>query len=309
MANPSPKKELLYEPQTSKGIVYGVISLVCLFIGLGLGLVYAWYIEPVVEQNTYPEQLRQSDKNDYVVAIALDYAALGDIERTIYLLAQVAPDQNPLQTAADVACDLSLSGSIRTRSDIEAMRALMLIFDQRREINVKCDLSVFREISPMPTVISFIPSPPPTITPTLAITKTNVPIVVQTPTLSQSTPVPSSNTSTDAYRVYFQYQLSCDPLNSGILQVVVQDQAGIQQIAGVPIIVSWNTTSGQQFQRFFTGLKPEKGEGYADFAMEAGRNYTVRLDGLSGPSDQIQTQVCDEEDGTLFSYQIIFRER
>jgi hypothetical protein len=44
-------------------------------------------------------------------------------------------------------------------------------------------------------------------------------------------------------------------------------------VAGVLVIVTW--AGGED--RFLTGLKPEKGPGYADFAPMPGTLYTLRL--------------------------------
>lgn len=45
-----------------------------------------------------------------------------------------------------------------------------------------------------------------------------------------------------------------------------------RQIPGVEIIVTWN--GGED--RFFTGFKPELGNGYADFQMADAVSYNVR---------------------------------
>jgi hypothetical protein len=46
-----------------------------------------------------------------------------------------------------------------------------------------------------------------------------------------------------------------------------------KQVPGAEIIVTWD----QGEDRFFTGLKPELGDGYADFIMEADTVYNVRV--------------------------------
>jgi hypothetical protein len=46
-----------------------------------------------------------------------------------------------------------------------------------------------------------------------------------------------------------------------------------QPVAGVLVIVNW--PGGEE--RFYTGLKPEKGLGYADFTLTPGVLYTLRL--------------------------------
>jgi hypothetical protein len=45
------------------------------------------------------------------------------------------------------------------------------------------------------------------------------------------------------------------------------------QAAGVEIIVTWNRGE----DRFFTGFKPELGNGYADFVMQADTVYNIRI--------------------------------
>jgi hypothetical protein len=57
----------------------------------------------------------------------------------------------------------------------------------------------------------------------------------------------------------------------------VRDKDG-NELAGVEIVVSWST--GQD--RFFTGLWPERGVGYADFEMAPEVEYDVALAGFKG---------------------------
>jgi hypothetical protein len=65
----------------------------------------------------------------------------------------------------------------------------------------------------------------------------------------------------------------CDPaLKDGLLQIILMDSRR-RQVAGVQIIVTWETGES----RFFTGLKPELGNGYADFLMKADTVYSVRV--------------------------------
>jgi len=62
--------------------------------------------------------------------------------------------------------------------------------------------------------------------------------------------------------------------------------------------------------RFFTGLKPERGIGYADFQMEAGIDYLIDMPGRSDPvSRPLSAVPCTTESGAraLTSYTVIFR--
>jgi hypothetical protein len=74
--------------------------------------------------------------------------------------------------------------------------------------------------------------------------------------------------------------------------VWVQDAAG-NGLAGVEIVASWST--GQD--RFFTGLRPEQGPGYADLAMAPQVDYEVAVaaykgDVAEGLTSDLQPGVC-----------------
>jgi hypothetical protein len=87
-----------------------------------------------------------------------------------------------------------------------------------------------------------------------------------------------------------QTALCAEPGRPGQISVWVRDAAG-GQLAGVEVVVSWAT--GQD--RFFTGLRPERGEGYADFEMEPGLEYEVAL--ANQPGDAAQGLTADLEPG------------
>jgi hypothetical protein len=65
-------------------------------------------------------------------------------------------------------------------------------------------------------------------------------------------------------------------LDTPQLQIEALDRFN-RPVPGVPVIITW--AGGEE--RFFTGLKPEKGQGYADFTLTPGTLYTLRL-GESG---------------------------
>jgi hypothetical protein len=52
-----------------------------LILGFLLGLLYAWWVNPVVYSNTEPATLRADYKGLYRATIAQAYAATGDLER------------------------------------------------------------------------------------------------------------------------------------------------------------------------------------------------------------------------------------
>jgi hypothetical protein len=83
----------------------------------------------------------------------------------------------------------------------------------------------------------------------------------------------------------------CDPLLAEpLIQVHVSDAAG-GPVSGAEVLVIWD--EGQD--RFFTGLKPELGLGYADFSMTEGVTYSLQLSATGEPITGLSTFACSDE--------------
>ena len=67
-----------------------VIILICLAVGVSLGLYYGWVISPVQYTDTDPISLRQSYQDDYVLMTAAIYASDGDLAAARARLAPLA---------------------------------------------------------------------------------------------------------------------------------------------------------------------------------------------------------------------------
>jgi len=67
-------------------------------------------------------------------------------------------------------------------------------------------------------------------------------------------------------------------------------------VPGIEIIVVWD--AGED--HFFTGLKPELGQGYADFTMTEGVSYTLRLADSGQLVTDLSTHPCEQPDGTPY---------
>jgi hypothetical protein len=122
------------------------------------------------------------------------------------------------------------------------------------------------------------------------------------PTLEPVTPTPGP-----AFRLVEQTSVCAEPGKAGQIAVWVRDDKG-DQMPGIEIVVSW--PQGQD--RFFTGLRPEQGAGYANFEMKPGIEYEVALanfkgDVAEGLSAQLAPGLCPT--GTLaVSWQLAFEE-
>ncbi|PJF39898.1 MAG: hypothetical protein CUN55_13410 [Phototrophicales bacterium] len=305
----SNQEELLYDPRvaqsSSHGLIFAAIVAVFLLGGIAFGLFYAWELSPVVEQDTRPDQLRMEERLHYVGAIALDYAYLRDRNRTYNLLLAVDPSADPFQLAVDTVCEMTRRGRVQTSGDIEIIRSLIAFFSAQPNVSIGCDIQVFATSS-APNL--------PTATPNRSVpTVTPIPVFTKTPTQSANIPTtpperfPSPTLPSDEF-IVLQTSRFCSPNASGVIEIRVRRANFGDGIAGVPVEVQWNSPTGQRSQIFYTGLKPDRDAGYADFQMQEGLTYQVRLFNLSGLTERLEAVPCDE-DGTLRSYQIIFQSR
>ncbi|MGD1994180.1 MAG: hypothetical protein PVI59_13385, partial [Anaerolineae bacterium] len=69
-----------------------LILAVGVILGLTLGLIYAWLIDPVELVNTSPDLLRIDHRHEWVRMVALSYAADGDLQRARTRLRPLSPD-------------------------------------------------------------------------------------------------------------------------------------------------------------------------------------------------------------------------
>lgn len=309
--SPSDEDELIYDAPSSRDkdkvasrqpIIIIAFALLGIGLGIAAGLFYTWTIDPVIEKNTRPDQLNEIDKQNYVVAIALDYGETGDIQRAYSLLAEVDPDKDAFQIAADTLCELTREGQVQSAADIVAMRQLIAVFQGQLGVEVKCDTSIYAT-APPPTIITptqtFTPSPtvqrPDTKTPTVTVvgaTPTDLPSPTPRSTRREFEPVSHSP--------------FCIASKSGVIEIKVRDQSGIP-LAGIEAAVTWSTDRGQQEEAFFTGLKPEIDDGYADYKGVEGETYQAFLVDQSRFSDELEIYVCDESAGTLLGWEVIFQ--
>jgi hypothetical protein len=285
--------------RTSRGGLSWFALIVGIGIGIAAGLLYTWEIDPVVERNTAPWQLSDAAKEDYIVAVALSYADNGDLALAFDRLRAVSPDQDVWDTVAEVSCQRVNTGKAVTNNDILVLRALGQLY-------IPQGASGCAELYPTPAPAMVFASPIPTFTPTATVapppTKTPTPVSggdTDVPLVRPSaTPVPRDSFIVTRTRSF------CDPDVSGVIEVRVYDRLGVG-IPGVPVTVS---ATGVTSDRFFTGLKPERGDEYADFEMEPGRAYTVTVPGLTDAPPLVEAVPCQTtlDDGTTVSAQMSY---
>ncbi len=290
--------------------------LLALLAGLGLGLAYSWILSPVTYVDASPDILRADFKDQYRSVIAASYASTHDLGRTRARL--------ELLGDADPAGELSAQAQ-RMVAAGESAEALQPIAQLAQDLQ-QGFASVPATSTPTPVIpTSSKTTSPGTITATLFV-PTKTPLASATSTTLGATalsvtetPQPTSTnsfvqtafapaaSSTFVPRPTFtpipppgkpfdlvNQETVCDPeAQPGLMQFILTDRRR-KQVPGIKIIVTWD--QGQD--RFFTGFKPELGNGYADFVMQADTIYSVRVveGGASIPS--ISAPICKDPGGS-----------
>jgi hypothetical protein len=96
----------------------------------------------------------------------------------------------------------------------------------------------------------------------------------------------------------------CDPDVAGPLLKVLAEDAGGNPLPGIEVVVTWD--GGED--HFFTGLKPEFGDGYADFLMSPGVVYAVSMVGGGGTVSDLTAAECEASGGSRYwgSWLVVF---
>lgn len=264
-----------------------------LILGLGLGLLISWIIAPVKYTDTPPSLLRSDFKDAYRALIASAYTTTGDIERAEERLATLG-DADPLEALA-----MQAQRTVAEGDTYQTDALAVLATDLGQEIS-------FREVTPTSTrFLTQTPGPTPTKTPSPINgddtnttpeppdpTLTPVPISTRTPA-STSTTIPTVGAP---YILIAQDEICSTNISEGLLMIYVTDSAQ-RPLPGVEIIVEWQQ---QEEEHFFTGLKPELGHGYADFAMEPAQVYALHLATGSTAVGDLSSPPCQDKEGNHY---------
>ena len=266
-----------------------------LLVGIGLGLAYSWKISPVTYVDASPAILREDFKDQYRSVISASYASTHDLPRA--------------RTRLELLGDPDTIGELSAQA--QRMLAAGEAFNRVRDLaQLATDLqqgypSISIKATPFTPVIdtaaaetSFVEEYIPTETTaiqaaTLIIEGTPLtpPPVTFTPRPT-FTPVPVPG----APFTLVGQDTVCDPsLSRGLLQVMFMDSRR-KQVPGIKIIIAWANGENQ----FFTGLKPELGNGYADFLMQQDVAYSLRV--VEGGSfvPNISAPTCTDPNGAPY---------
>lgn len=276
-----------------------------LLVGFGLGLAYSWLLSPVTYVDANPTLLRIDFKDQYRIIIAASYAANQDLPRAQARL-NLLGDANPISALSAQAQQMLAAGE-----PFENARPLaQLATDLQRGY-------VSEPFTPTPFPTFNTPEAQSAVTPTENSTQPEVEdeaTITPLPTIFfEQTPLTPLVQETSTLRptftptagpgvpfVLMDQETSCEPGMSGKMQFILTDSRR-REVPGVEIIVTWN--DGED--RFFTGFKPELGDGYADFVMQPDTLYNIRIVTGGAFVPDVLAPACTDANGNTYTGSIL----
>ena len=270
--------------------------LLALLAGLGLGLLYSWVISPVRYVDTTPNTLRADFKDQMRAAIAAAYATTGNLERARARLSLLG-DADSIQALSAQAQQMLAAGD--SGQSMQQIAQLASDLGQPQVAAIPTNTLV-----PTATSISIATSSSSNLTTATLVstatagTSTPEQQATSTPNIFASPTARPTRTPTAAPGAPFELvsqDTVCDPnVQEGLLEVVLMDSRR-RQIPGIEIVVTWD--GGED--HFFTGFKPELGDGYGDYVMQTGIVYSVLVANEGTPVSNISAPSCNGDNGTF----------
>ncbi len=232
------------------------VFALALVAGLAAGLVFAWGLTPVDYYNVALDSLQPEHKLVYMALIGDLYAVEDDLERAQVRLSELGVEPDGSTLAGSIEHYLDSGG--RTEEVANLARLAQ-------------DLG-----STGGVLLVFGATPK-----------------VTAPRITNTTPLPPTPSATPTPKLTFrlvEQTATCAPAGqkTGKIIVRVRDVDG-NGMAGVKVAASW--TTGQD--RFYTGLRPELGPGYADLQMDRGVEYEVSIaDAKSDVAGSLTSQLA-----------------
>ena len=273
--------------------------ILTLLLGLGLGVAYSWLISPLRVVDADPVALRADFKDNYRSAIAASYAATSNLPRAQARLALLG-DSNIIEALNSQAQHMLATGEFAQADQLAALAtalgngttglAPVPTSTSNNPITVTKTSTVTLPPSPQDIPIQLTETPQPIDT---QITETQTQSVADIPT---PRPTRTLIPTVGAPFALIAQDTVCDKtLPDGLLQVLIFNSSH-RQVAGAKIIITWDNGEEQ----FFTGLKPEIGNGYADYSMSPNIAYTLRLALGSDIASGLTVPTCQTPSGDNF---------
>ena len=271
-----------------------------LVAGIICGISFTRYYGPWQRGNAEPWQLKAQDRAHYMMAIALEYQHSGDIRAALDKLIALKPAGDPLEELAEAACALGSRGYLGSPAGIKAVRSAVALYsDQNRQGCAEMLLPPAATAPPAARSVSPTPSQP---------RATPLPTKRPLREASLASATPRFRPAMPDSRSFELLSLRsfCDLARPALVEVFVVDYLG-RGIPGQRISARW----GDQEDIFISGLKPERGDAYADFQMQEGIDYAIDMESAGDSQGaSLQTGYCYTDNRrTLKSYRVTFVER
>ena len=271
-----------------------IVFLVAAAVGLIGGLVYAWFISPVEFTAVEPSELRPEFRTTYLQLVGASFAMEDDWTRAQFRLDSLRePKAQVAREFAEVT-----ERAIAEGRPAPMLRAMSKLADR---LGARTAVMVVYLATPVPTFV-------PTATPTRIVPPTKSPS--PSPTFMRPdtpTPLPTFTPTPVALPTFLLIarERVCEP-GPAQIRVIVEDENG-KGVPGVEVWVTWDNGA----DRFLTGLKPEKGSGYADMDMQTDITYAVAVAQSAVPiATGLKTEPCPSSDPAQpisASWQLTFR--
>lgn len=240
-------------------------AILGILIGLGAALYLTWVVWPVQYTDADPADLLPERKALWAELVSDAYALTGDLETARDRLALLGVTE-PGRFVAQVAEARAQEGA-----SLEHIRAMARLSEALGGITAR--------------LLVYIATPAPTPTPTLSPTPT---AATATPTATR-TATATAQASLQLFRLSSKRAMCAEGEGPDIIAIYVLDERG-DGISGIRVEVRWAEGS----EVFHTGLKPDIDPGFADYVMEAGREYSVTV-GVEGSDIASGIRVTEEE--------------
>ena len=258
-----------------------------LVLGLALGLLYAWMLSPVRVVDSAPKALRADFKEQYRAVIAAAYAANGDLPRAEARLALLADADSTAVLAAQAQRAQSSGDTLQSFQLAQLASALQ----ETDPTSAPLTPTRFAAKTFTPAASASAPTNP--VETDLPIsTEEPPPFYTATPHPTQ-TPVPPPGAP---FKLLEQETVCDESLAEGLLQVFAITSNNRRQIPGIELILSW--AGGEK--HFFTGFKPELGNGYADAVMSPGVLYNLRAADGGDLVAELTPPTCQKTNGETY---------
>lgn len=269
--------------------------IVGLLLGLVAGLFYTWQLAPVEYYDTYPPEMHPYYREDWIRMTALSYGVEGDWERARLRLQDLPVAE--IQSVVTVTLDNLIAAG-------RPIRILQRVAQMARDYGLESpavrtyasagDTLFVTPAVPDVAYATFTPSPAPP-----------RPTYTPTPTPSPTPPsfdvLPTPVLPPPPYAVLTE-TVTCDPEPFISVALVVSETVRVRGrnrsvLAGLPgedLWLLWDEGA----DRAVTGLRPDRGLGYADFGVVPERLYRLYVGTPTGaPVATLSITPCSNDAG------------